>query len=38
MMKFIALSFSDVVFILLINCWHFYIYEQEKVHAQLSSV
>ena len=40
-----ALSLSDVVFIMLINvkmptivgnCWHFHIYEQDKIHAQLS--
>ena len=30
------LSRSDVVFIMLINCWHFNIYEQDKFRAQLS--
>ena len=25
-----------MLFFLLINCWHFNIYEQEKFHAQLS--
>ena len=40
--KFLALSFSDVVFIMLINvkmptsCWHFNIYEHDKFRAQLS--
>ena len=35
--KFIALSLSDVVFIMLINnCWHFNIYEQDKFLAPLS--
>ena len=36
---FLALRLSDIVFILFINvnnCWHFNIYEQEKIHAQLS--
>ena len=35
---FLDLSLSDVVFIMLINvnCWHFNIYEQDKVRAQLS--
>ena len=33
---FLALSLSDIVFIMLINkCWHFNIYEQDKFHAQL---
>ena len=40
-----SLKLSDVVFILLLNvkmptivnnCWHFNIYEQDKLHAQLS--
>ena len=30
MKKFLALSLSDVVFIMLNNCWHFNIYEQDK--------
>ena len=34
---FMALKLSDVVFILL-NCWHFNIYRQDKSHAQLSLV
>ena len=39
--KFLALSSSDVVFIMLINvkcnnCWHFNVYEQDKFLAQLS--
>ena len=38
--KLLALSLSDVVFILLLNVkinnyWHFNIYEQDKVRAQL---
>ena len=43
MKKFLALSLSDVVFIMLINvtilkiAWHFNIYEQDKFGAQLSS-
>ena len=43
MKKFLALSLSYVVFLMLINvkmptinCWHFNIYEQDKFHAQLS--
>ena len=42
MKKFLALSLSDVVFIMLINVKMptivgiFYIYEQDKFHAQLS--
>ena len=47
MKKFIALSLSDVVFVMLINakmptivginnCWHFNIYELDKFCAQLS--
>ena len=35
--KFLALSLSDVLFIMLINnCWHFNIYEQDQFCAQLS--
>ena len=35
--KLLASSHSDVVFIMLINVsWHFNIYEQDKVRAQLS--
>ena len=35
--KSLALRLSVVVFIMLIkNCWHFNIYEQENVCAQLS--
>ena len=39
MKKFLALSLSDVVFIMLINvkmstnCWHFNIYEQDKFNT-----
>ena len=39
---FLALSLSDIVFIMLINvkmptfCWHFNIYGHDKFHAQLS--
>ena len=33
--KFLALSLSDVVFVILM-CWHFNIYEHDKFHAQLS--
>ena len=42
MVKFLALSLSDVVFILLMNVknaknsWHFNIYEREEFRAQLS--
>ena len=37
MKKFIALSLSDVVFIMLINVkMHFNIFEQDKFCAQLS--
>ena len=36
MKKFLALSLSDVVVIILINLsMHFKIYEQDKFHAQL---
>ena len=37
MKKFLALSLSDVVFIMLINikCWHFNIYEQDKFLTHL---
>ena len=41
MKKLLALSLSDVVFIMLINVkmptiWHFNIYEQDTFRAQLS--
>ena len=42
--KFLALSPSDVVFILLINVkmptnfWHFNNYEHDKFHAELSII
>ena len=36
MNKVLDLSLSDLVFIMLINCWHFNIYEQDKFRAQLS--
>ena len=45
MKTFLALSLSDVIFIMLIHvkmptivgkCWHFNIYEQDKFRAQLS--
>ena len=42
MKKFLAISLSDIVFIMLINVkmptygWRFNIYEQDKFRAQLS--
>ena len=34
--NFLALSLSDIVYIMLINIWHFNIYEQDLFRAQLS--
>ena len=37
MKTFFALNLSDAVFIMLINnCWHFNIYEQDKFRAKPS--
>ena len=42
--KFLALSLPEVVSIMLINvkmptiCWHFNIYEQDKIHALTAKV
>ena len=33
---FLALKLSDIIFIMLMNCWHFNIYEHNLFHALFS--